>query len=95
MCAYRKVRAYKRVIYSTAHFSICKVDRVIVAISTSFEGTISAKSKYKPVNQGFEKYWKSKESGQQSKLQFPELASHRSDTGTIFGHGGPREGSRV
>ena len=62
MCAYRKVCAYKRVIYSTAHFSICKVDTDIVAISTSFEGTISAKSKYKPVNQGFEKYWKSKES---------------------------------
>jgi hypothetical protein len=40
-----------------------------VVISTSFEGTISAKSKYKPVNQGFEKYWKSRESGQQNKLR--------------------------
>ncbi len=46
-----------------------QVDTVIVAISTSFEGTISAKSKYKPINQGFEKYWKSRESGQQNKLQ--------------------------
>jgi hypothetical protein len=33
----------------------------LVAISTSFEGTISAESKYKPVKHGFEKYWKSKQ----------------------------------
>jgi hypothetical protein len=53
--------------------SACKADTVIVAISTSFEGTISAKSKYKPVNQGFEKYWKSRESDQQNKLRSSSL----------------------
>jgi hypothetical protein len=51
------------------HLSVCKVDTDIVATFISFEGTISAKSKYKPVNQGFEKYWKSRESGQQNKLR--------------------------
>jgi hypothetical protein len=40
-----------------------------VVIYTSFEGMISAKSKHKPVSQGFEKYWKSRESGQQNKLR--------------------------
>jgi hypothetical protein len=65
-----------------------------VAISTSFEGMISAKSKYKPVNQGFEKYWKSRENGQQNKLR-EEFASHHSDTGTIFGHDSPRDGSSL
>ncbi len=58
---------------------------------TLFEGKISAKSKYKPVNQGFEKYWKSS-GGLASRTSYDiDPRALRSDTGTTFGHGGPRE----